>query len=90
MTAGKGTRGGRLSECLQLTNTYLSTKLKVVGNVETQIRSRKVFGPVWPDPVKHNPVATKAMLQAEYGTREKRAEKLRINLSISYVLVLGK
>ena len=30
------------------------------------------------------------MLQAEYGTRSKRVEKLRINLSMAYVLVLGQ
>ena len=30
------------------------------------------------------------MLQAEYGTRAKRMEKLRINLSTAYGLVLGK
>ena len=30
------------------------------------------------------------MLQAEYGTRAKRVEKLRINLSMAYGLVLGQ
>ena len=30
------------------------------------------------------------MLQAEYGTRSKRVEKLRINLRTSYGLVLGQ
>ena len=30
------------------------------------------------------------MLQAEYGTRSKRVEKLRINLSTAYGLVLGQ
>ena len=30
------------------------------------------------------------MLQAEYGTRAKRVEKLRINLSTAYGLVLGQ
>ena len=30
------------------------------------------------------------MLQAEYGTRAERVEKLRINLSTVYGLVLGK
>ena len=30
------------------------------------------------------------MLQAAYGTRAKRVEKLRINLSTEYVLVLGQ
>ena len=53
------------------------------------IRNGKVFEPPWPDPVVPNVVATKAMLQAEYGTRTKRMEKLRINLSTAYGLVLG-
>ena len=35
-------------------------------------------------------MATKAMLQAEYGTRSKRVEMLRINLSTAYGLVLGQ
>ena len=35
-------------------------------------------------------VATKAMLQAEYETRAKGVEKLRINLSTAYGLVLGQ
>ena len=35
-------------------------------------------------------VATKEMLQVEYGTKEKRVEKLQINLSTSYGLVIGK
>ena len=34
--------------------------------------------------------STKAMLQAEYGTRAKRVEKLSINLITAYGLVLGK
>ena len=42
------------------------------------------------DPVGPNPVATKAMLQAEYGTREKRVKKLCINLSTAYGLVLRR
>ena len=54
------------------------------------IRNRKVFKLAWPDPVGSNPAATKAMLQAEYGTRVKRVEKLCINLSMAYGLVLGK
>ena len=54
------------------------------------IRNRKVFEPSWPDPVGPNVEATKAMLQAEYGTRAKRVEKLRIKLSTEYGLVLGK
>ena len=44
----------------------------------------------WPEPVGPNPAATKAMLQAEYGTREKRVEKLLVNLSTAYGLVLGQ
>ena len=54
------------------------------------IRNRKVFEPSWPDPVGPNVAATKAMLQAEHGTRAKRVEKLRINLSKAYGLVLGQ
>ena len=34
--------------------------------------------------------ATKSMLQAEYGTRAKMMDKLWINLSTAYVLVLGQ
>ena len=60
------------------------------GDVETSIWNGKVFELAWPDPVGPNPAATKAMLRAEYGTREKRVEKLRINLSTAYGLVLGQ
>ena len=67
---------------------YLRMKLKVGGDVKTSIWNRKVFEPPWPDPVRTNMVATKAMLQAEYGTRSKGVEKLRINLSTAYGLVL--
>ena len=73
-----------------MTTAYLSTKLEGEGNVKTSIRNGKVFEPAWPDPVGPNPAATKAMLQAEYGTTTKRVEKLRINLSTTYVLVLGQ
>ena len=45
------------------------------------IRNGKVFKPAWSYPVGQNTAATKAMLQAEDGTRAKRVEKLRINLS---------
>ena len=34
-------------------------------------------------------MATKAILQAEYGTRAKSVEELRINLRITYGLVIG-
>ena len=77
-------------ECIRLTTAYLSTKLKGGGNVETSIQNGKVFEPACPDPVGPNPAATKAMLQAEYRTRARRVEKLRINLSTAYVLVLGQ
>ena len=77
-------------KCIRLTTAYLSTKLKGGGDVETSIRNGKVFKPAWPDPVGPNPAATKAMLQAEYGTRAKRVEKMCINLSTSYRLVLRK
>ena len=69
---------------------YLSTKLEGGGDVKTSIQNGKVFEPPWPDPVGPNVAATKAMLQAEYGTRAKRVEKLRINLSTAYGLVLRK
>ena len=68
----------------------LSTKLEGGGNVETSIRNGKVFEPAWPDPDGANLLATKAMLQAEYGTRAKRVEKLWIHLSAAYALVLGQ
>ena len=54
------------------------------------MRNGKVFKPTWPDLVGPNPAATKAMLQAEYGTRAKRVENLRINLSMAYGLVFGQ
>ena len=73
-----------------MTTAYLSTKIEGGGDVETLIRNGKVFEPAWPDPVGPNPAATKAMLQAEYKTRTKRVEKLRINLSTEYDLVLGQ
>ena len=68
----------------------MNTNLEGGGDVETSIRNRKVFDPAWPDPVGPTPKAMKAMIQAEYGTRVKRVEKLRINLSMSYELVLGQ
>ena len=90
LNCGERNKGGRSSEFLRLTTAYLSTKLEGGGDVETSIRNRKVFEPAWPDLVGPNPAATRAMLQAEYGTRAKRAEKLRINLSTAYGLVLGQ
>ena len=54
------------------------------------IRNGKVFEPAWTDLVGTNTVAMKAMLQVEYGDSAKRVEKLRINLSIAYGLVLGQ
>ena len=73
-----------------MTTTYLSTKLEGGGDVETSILKGKVFEPELPDPVGPNPVATKAILQAEYGTRAKSVEELRINLRITYGLVIGQ
>ena len=73
-----------------MTTAYLSTKLEGGGDAKTLIRNGKVFKLAWPDPVRPTPAATKAMLQAEYGTRAKRVEKFRINLSTAYGLVLGK
>ena len=68
---GEGNEGGRFSDCIRLTTAYLSTKIKGSGEVETSIRNGKVFKPALPDSVGPNPAATKAMLQAEYGTRAK-------------------
>ena len=67
---------------------YLSTKLEGCGDVKTSIRNKKVFDPDWTDPVRPNLAAKNAILQAEYGTRTKGVEKLRINLSTKYGLVL--
>ena len=63
-------------------------KLKGGGDVKTLIRNGKSFDSAWADPVGPNPAATKAMLQVEYGTRAKRVEKLRINMSMACGLVL--
>ena len=87
---GKGNEGGQFSECVSLTTVYLSTKLEGGGDVETSIWNGKVFETPWPDPVGPNPAATKSMIQAEYSTRAKRVEKLRINLSTAYGLVIRK
>ena len=78
---GEGNKGGRFSECIRLTTAYLNTKLESGGNVQTSIRNGKLFELLSPEPVGPNPVATKAMLQAEYRNRAKRVEKLRTNLS---------
>ena len=67
---------------------YLSTKIEGGGDVKTSIRNGKVFELAWPDPVGPNVAATKAMLQAEYGTRAKRVEKLWIKMISAYGLVL--
>ena len=86
----EGNKGGRFSECLRFTTAYLCTKLKGSGDIEALIRNVKVFEPECPDPVRPNPVSTKAMLYAEFGVREKRVEKLSINLSMAYGLVIGQ
>ena len=86
----EGNKAGRFSECLRLRTTYLSTKLEGGGNVETSIRNGKVFETTWTDLVGSNPAATTAMIQAEYGTRDKRVEKISINLSTACGLVLEK
>ena len=65
-------------------------KFEGSGNVETSIQNGKFFEPSWPDPVGPNLVATKSMLQTEYGTKGKRVENLRINLSTAYGLVPGQ
>ena len=77
-------------ECLQVTTVYLITNLEGDDDVETSIRNGKVLDPAWSDPVVLTPAATKAMLEAEYGTRAKRVEKLCINLSTLYGLVIGQ
>ena len=84
----EGNEGGRFLECLILTTAYLSTKLEVSGDIEMLIQNGKVFDPEWPDPVGPNTSAMKAMLQAEYGKRDKRVENIRINLSTAYILVI--
>ena len=48
------------------------------------IRNGEVFEPALPNPTGPNPEAVKAMLQAEYGTRAKRVDKLRLGLSTEY------
>ena len=87
---GEGNEGGRFLECIRLTMAYLSMNIEGDGNIETLIQNGKLFEPAWLDAVGPNPEATKDRLQAEYGTRAKRMEKLRINLSTAYGLVLGK
>ena len=77
-------------ECLRLTTAYLSTNLEERGDVNTSIWNRKVFEPAWPNPTSTIPEATKAMLQSEYGMHAKGAEKLRVNLSTAYGLVMGQ
>ena len=52
------------------------------------IRNGKVFEAAWPELVRPNPAAAKAMIQAEFRTRTNMAEKLRINLRTSYGLIL--
>ena len=84
----EGNEERRFSEQLQVTTAYLTTKLEGGGDVKMLIRNGKVFDPAWPDPVRTTPEATKSMLQAEYGKRAKSVEKLRINLSTEYGLVL--
>ena len=69
---------------------HLSTNIEGGGDIKTLIRNGKFFELAWPKPVGPNPEATKSMLQAEYGTRSKRVEKLRVNLSTAYGMVLGK
>ena len=87
---GERNEGWQFVECLWLTTVYLRKNIECGGNVETSIRNGKVFELAWLDPVRLNPVTTKAMLQAEYGTISKRVGKLRINLSTAYILVLGQ
>ena len=67
---------------------YPRTKIEGSGDVKTSIWNGKVFDPAWTDPVGTNQESTKDMLQAEYGTRAKRVEKLHINVRTAYGLVL--
>ena len=85
---GEGNERRRFSECLRLTTAYLSTKIERSGDIETSIRKGRVFEPSWPDPVRPNPESTESVLQAEYMTRSKEVEKLNINLSTAYGLVI--
>ena len=87
---GEGNEGGQFLECPQVTTMYLRTKLEGGGGVETSIRNGRVLNPAWPEPVGPTQEATKSMLQADYNTRAKRAEKLRINLRTDNGLVLGQ
>ena len=87
---GEGNKGGRFSECLQLNTAYLSTKIEGGGDVKMLIQNGKMVELAWPNPVVPNTEATKAMLQAEYKTHARRVEKLWVNLSTVYGLVLGK
>ena len=86
----EGSEGVQFSEFLRVTTAYLSKKLEGSGDVETLIRNGKVFELAWPNPVRTTPEATEAMLRADYGTRAKRVEKLWINLSTAYGLVLDQ
>ena len=61
----EGNEGGRFSGCLQVTTTYLRTKLAGGSDVETSIWNRKVFDPAWSDPVGPNPEAMKAIRRAQ-------------------------
>ena len=54
------------------------------------IRNGKVFETAWTEPVGPTPTATETILQAAYGTMAKRVEKLCINLSTLYGLVIGQ
>ena len=77
-------------ECLRVTTVYLSTNIEGGGDIKTSIRNSKLFEPEWSNPVGPNLEATKAMLQAEYGTKSKIVMKLRTNLSKAYIFVLGQ
>ena len=77
-------------EFLRVTTAYLITKLKGGSDVKTSIRDGKFFDPAWLEPAGPTPEARKDMLQAEYGMRAKRVEKLQINMSTSYGIVLGQ
>ena len=86
----EGNEGGRFSECLRVTTAYLRTRLEGGGDAEMSIRNGKLFDLAWPDPVRPTPDSMKAIIQAYYYTRAKRGERLWINLSTAYGLVLDQ
>ena len=73
---------------LQVMTIFLRTKLEVGGDIKVSIQNGKFFELECLEPVGPTPAATNAMLQVEYSTRAKRVHKLRINLRMTYGIVL--